>query len=58
MALICYGLEKIGTKFINFKKMIIPLSSVINCNKENMSKRKILKKYNEVMEVEKDEESI
>ena len=43
-----YGLEKIGTKFINFKDKIIPLTNIIDYKNEHMSRRKILKKYKEV----------
>ena len=42
-----YGLELIGTQFINFKCGLIPLSNIIEYKRENMTRRKILKKYNE-----------
>ncbi len=49
---------KVGDLIIDPSNGLIPVASVIGFDRINMSKRKILKKYNEVMEVEKDEESI
>lgn len=49
---------KVGDLIIDPSDGLIPVTSVIGFDRINMSKRKILKKYNEVMEVEKDEESI
>ena len=36
---------KIGQLYINLKEGITPVKNIINFKKENMSKRKILKKY-------------
>lgn len=50
---------EVGDLIIDPNDGLIPVAGAIGFDKINMSKRKILKKYNEVkMEVEKDEESI
>ena len=38
---------KVGELYINLKAGMIPVKDIINFKKENMSKRKILKKYKE-----------
>ena len=43
-----YGLEDIGTQFIDFKRVLIPLSDVIDYQRQNMMRKKILKKYKEL----------
>lgn len=43
-----YGLEPIGTEFIDFTRGLIPLNNKVEYKRENMTRRKILKKYNEV----------
>lgn len=43
-----YGLEPIGTQFIDFKRGLIPLNDKVEYKRENMTRRKILKKYDEV----------
>lgn len=40
-----YGLEPIGTQFINFKCGLIPLSDKTEYKRTSMTRRKILKKY-------------
>ena len=40
--------DYVGQFFVNLKKSLVPVSSIIDYKKENMSKRKILKKYKEV----------
>ena len=39
--------KRIGDFYVSLKHNLIPVSSFIDYNKENMSKKKILKKYNE-----------
>lgn len=41
-------LDNSGTQFIMLNKKLIPVVSIIDYKRENMSKRRILKKYNEV----------
>ena len=53
-----YGACVIGDYYINSKKGLTPLSSLINCKRKNMTKKRILKKYNKELEVEKNEKSI
>lgn len=37
-----------GTQFVNLKDNLIPLTDVVDYKRQNMSKRKIIKKYNEI----------
>ena len=48
--------KRIGDFYVSLKHNLIPVSSFIDYKKENMSKKKILKKYNEYNDKIKEKE--